>query len=76
MYLQDPLHCDRNIPYRNPHLLSGLDDPPVTTFALMSSCVPIESKALTRPDLHALLKNEDPLQETDAPNIVATPLYR
>ena len=26
IFLQDPLHCTRNVPYRNPHLLSGLDD--------------------------------------------------
>ena len=26
VFLQDPLHCEFNVPYRNPHRLSGLDE--------------------------------------------------
>ncbi|KAL2852555.1 SNF2 family N-terminal domain-containing protein [Aspergillus pseudodeflectus] len=33
-YLQEPSHCDRNVPYRNPHCMSGEDDEVPFTFDL------------------------------------------
>ena len=33
-FLQSPLHCDRNLPYRNPQSLSGRDTNPPMTFQL------------------------------------------
>jgi SWI/SNF-related matrix-associated actin-dependent regulator of chromatin subfamily A3 len=78
MYLQDPLGCDRRVPYRNPHVI-----PPETGEILMTD--PLRS--LTRnleierldvgPDLLAkLMQDEAPLAETEAPDIVTTELYR
>jgi SWI/SNF-related matrix-associated actin-dependent regulator of chromatin subfamily A3 len=78
MYLQDPLGCDRRVPYRNPHVI-----PPETGEILMTDSL----RSLTRnleierldvgPDLLAkLMQDEVPLAETEAPDIVTTELYR
>ena len=76
MYLQDPLHCDRDVPYRNPHLLSGLDEEPPMTSSFIHHRVSLAvEKASTRPDLFALLRSEDPLPESLAPPALATTLY-
>lgn len=77
LYLQDPLHCNRNVPYRNPHLLSGLDkDTPMTLYFSRPRVVVEVEEKLSRPDLFSLLKSEDPLPETEAPPALRTMLYR
>lgn len=76
LYLQDPLHCNRDVPYRNPHLLSGLDEEPPMTFSFNQPSVPLEVEGLaSRLDLFAQLRSEDPLQETAAPPALRTMLY-
>lgn len=77
LYLQDPHHCNRDVPYRNPHLLSGLDEETPTTFYFNQPrlTVHVEEK-VSRPDLCTLLRSEDPLPETEAPPALRTMLYR
>ena len=76
LYLQDPLHCNRDVPYRNPHLLSGLDEESPMTFSFNQPSVPLEVEELNnRPDLFAQLRSEDPLRETTAPPALRTMLY-
>lgn len=76
LYLQDPLHCNRDVPYRNPHLISGLDDEPSMTFSFDGPRVPVQVEEMgSRPDLSTLLRSEDPLPETEAPPALCTTLY-
>ena len=77
MYLQDPLYCDRNVPYRNPHLLSRLEEQPLMTFSLTRTDVSLHiEKYAGRPDLSTLLHSEHALAETMGPPSLATILYR
>jgi SWI/SNF-related matrix-associated actin-dependent regulator of chromatin subfamily A3 len=78
LYLQDPLGCNQNVLYRNPHLTyHGMDDI-VMTNSLEYSPGMLEIESLeVGPDLLAqLMEDEDPLQETDAPAGVETELFR
>ncbi len=78
MYLQDPLGCDRNVLYRNPHITyHGMEDI-VMTELLESAPGTLEIERLeVGPDLLAqLMEDEDPLQETEAPTGVETHLFR
>ena len=76
-FLQLPLHCDRDVPYRNPQSLTGRDENPVTTFHLpeIRSTFATETIAQTA-DPSAVLENENIFSETEAPAAVKTPLYR
>ena len=77
LYLQDPLHCDRNVVYQNPHLLSRADQEPLMTFALYPSGIPLYVEEFTASqDPLSLLRSERTLPETIAPAPIATPLYR
>jgi SWI/SNF-related matrix-associated actin-dependent regulator of chromatin subfamily A3 len=78
VYLQDPIGCDRNVPYQNPHILPPETEDVIMTGSLekMPGSVEIEQLEVG-PDLLAqLMENEDPLDETDAPAGVTTPLFR
>jgi SWI/SNF-related matrix-associated actin-dependent regulator of chromatin subfamily A3 len=78
MYLQDPIGCDRNVLYRNPHIIyHGVEDI-VMTDSLESALGMLEIERLEAgPDLLSqLMEDEDPLQETDAPVNVETDLFR
>ncbi|ORY10880.1 hypothetical protein BCR34DRAFT_653973 [Clohesyomyces aquaticus] len=73
-YLQDPMGCDRNVPYRNPHLLSGFDDVVQCTFDLKT--VIIESEEIERrTDLLDGLQTIELLPEADDPPSLKTRLY-
>ena len=76
-FLQSPLHCDRNLPYRNPQSLSGKDHNPPMTFELDADLchLPIETM-VQYPDPSAALETEDDLPETLAPSSIKTPLYK
>lgn len=78
MYLQDPLHCDRNVPYRNPHIVPPEDESILMTGSLKEPLGNLEIERLDAgPDLLArLMTDEVPLPETEGPNIVKTPLFR
>jgi hypothetical protein len=75
MYLQDPRSCDRNVKYRNPHRLSGLDpDAPMTSE--MEDLTVSHEKAQGPVDLLAGLESTEFLPETGAPSALRTQLYK
>ena len=78
MYLQDPLGCERCVPYRNPHVIQPDSGDIVMTSSFNSALGSLEIKRLeTGPDLLAQLMEDDiPLPETEAPDIVKTALFR
>ncbi|KAJ0423597.1 SNF2 family N-terminal domain-containing protein [Aspergillus carlsbadensis] len=72
-YLQEPSHCDRNVPYRNPHCMSGDDDEVPFTFDLErreDDFVPAKV-----PDLLFGLETCEVLPEDYDPPGLATSLY-
>lgn len=76
-FLQLPLHCDRDVPYRNPQSLTGRNENPITTFQIpeIRSEFATETIAQTA-DPSAALENENTFPETEAPAAVKTLLYR
>ena len=75
LYLQDPLHCDRNVPYHNPHLLSTSTGEPVFTSSFLPSDVTVCIEGLnSKPDLFSLLKSDVSLPESPAPQCLLTAL--
>ncbi len=76
-FLQSPLHCDRNVPYRNPQSLSGKDPNPPMTFQLEAELCLSQIETMAQgPDPSSALETEDKLQETQAPSPIKTPLYK
>lgn len=77
MYLQDPLSCDRCVPYRNPHIIMESDEVMTTDqFDSVPRVSEIE-RIDSGPDLLAqLMVDEVPLPETDGPGSVRTALFR
>ncbi|CAD6567877.1 MAG: hypothetical protein ASARMPRED_001174 [Alectoria sarmentosa] len=75
-FLQSPLHCDRNFPYRNPQSLSGKDhNPPITSQLEAELCLSQIETIVGGPDASAALETEDALQETHAPSPIKASLY-
>ena len=75
-YLQSPLRCDRNVPYRNPQSLSGTDEDPPMTFQFLSELPSTRVETSTQgADPSAALETEDSLPESEAPAAIQTPLY-
>jgi hypothetical protein len=75
MYLQDPHSCDRNVKYRNPHRLSGLDPNVPMTLDLVQLATSHE-KAPSPVDLLAGLESDEFLPDTEAPPALRTALYK
>jgi SWI/SNF-related matrix-associated actin-dependent regulator of chromatin subfamily A3 len=78
MYLQDPLGCERRVPYRNPHVIQPISCEIVMTdsFDLAHGSLEIE-RLEAGPDLLAQLMEDDiPLSETEPPDIVKTTLFQ
>lgn len=75
MYLQAPRGCDRNVKYRNPHRLSGLDQDVPMTFDLFPSSNHVEATR-TAVDLLADMETDEILLETDTPLALRTELYK
>lgn len=76
-FLQPPLHCDRNLPYRNPQSLTAKDRNPPMTFQLDADLCHSQVETIVQgPDPSAALETEDALQETEAPSSIKTSLYR
>ena len=76
-YLQSPLHCDRNVPYKNPQSLSRIDKSPPNTFEL--SFLGLDSQVETLSQAHdpaASLETKHVYSETEAANLIRTSLYR
>ena len=77
MYLQDPVDCERNVLYRNPHMISA-DGGIVMTDSFMTPPIPIEVERLSiGPDLLAqLMAEQTSLPEMAPPSTVTTTLFR
>jgi SWI/SNF-related matrix-associated actin-dependent regulator of chromatin subfamily A3 len=78
MYLQDPLGCDRDVLYRNPHILPQETEGIITIGSLEAMLGSNEIERLEAgPDLLAqLMEDEYPLDETHTPAGVTTILFR
>jgi len=80
LYLQDPYHCDRDVEYRNPHLLPEPDGEVVSISSLSQSTGKIDRPEIqsrdAEHDLMKLLQNNQCFCETDGGGAVTTPLYR
>jgi hypothetical protein len=78
IYLQDPLYCDKTVQYRNPHLLSGLEEKPIMTHALCPKddvSLQVEQTS-PLPDLFSLLNCDNSLPEASTPTAIQTELQR
>jgi len=75
VHLQDPIDCDRNVPYSNPHILSRTDELVMTASLLSLSTTPEIEKIIAQEDLFSELSSDSHLSLTDAPEAIATPLY-
>ena len=80
LYLQHPRHCDRDVPYQNPHCLSPEDGRIVSTFDLHTTLGPLSHSCLdisANPiDLFADFAEQDALSEAYAPQNLSTELYK
>ncbi|KAL8707096.1 MAG: hypothetical protein Q9225_007829 [Loekoesia sp. 1 TL-2023] len=77
VFLQRPLRCDRNVPYRNPQSLSGEDSHAPLTMELEGRFPTAEIETLNyTANLAAALETGDTFPETDAPVGIRTSLYR
>ncbi|KAH6710614.1 SNF2 family N-terminal domain-containing protein [Leptodontidium sp. MPI-SDFR-AT-0119] len=77
MYLQDPLHCDRSVPYRNPHIIPPENGEVLMTDSIDSHSANLEIERLEAgPDLLSqLMSDAVPLPETQPSDIVKTALF-
>ncbi|KAG4433796.1 hypothetical protein IFR05_010710 [Cadophora sp. M221] len=77
IYLQDPLHCDRSVPYRNPHIIPPENGEVLMTDTLDSHPANLEIERLEAgPDLLSqLMSDAVPLPETQPSDIVKTDLF-
>ena len=77
MYLQDPLWCQRRVPYRNPHIILSESGDIIMTDSFEPSLADLVVEKLEAgPDLLAQLMADDVLlPETEPPDIVMTPLF-
>ncbi len=76
-FLQSPLRCDRNVPYRNPQSLAGRDENPTMTYQLREACPnPMVETIVQDADPSAALENNKTFAETEAPAAVKSSLYR
>ena len=77
-YLQSPLGCNRNVPYKNPQSICGREEVPSTTHQLEAQrSFPAEIEVLTRSaDPSSALETENSFPETEASAAIRTSLYR
>lgn len=74
MYLQDPVHCDRNVRYRNPQRLSFRDEESEMTFDLTAHDDHEKENFETPKDCLIGLESTEYLPETETPSAIRTPL--
>lgn len=77
-FLQDPLQCERDVVYVNPHILAESTETVMTSSLIAehaNSQVEVETVAGPK-DLFSELSNDDHLQLTATPSALATSLYR
>ncbi|PSN61328.1 hypothetical protein BS50DRAFT_504751 [Corynespora cassiicola Philippines] len=74
-YLEDPLGCDRNVPYLNPQCLSSIYEEPPMTFDLINLGQHQVDDFMPKPcDLLAGFETTDELGESHTPNALCTQL--
>jgi SWI/SNF-related matrix-associated actin-dependent regulator of chromatin subfamily A3 len=73
LYLQDPIECDRDVPYRNPHRLSGRDRDVPMTSVFGREVVDVLSE---QPDNFETLFTSIDLPEMDTPQMLETSLLQ
>ncbi|PQE05627.1 hypothetical protein CJF30_00007805 [Rutstroemia sp. NJR-2017a BBW] len=77
LFLQDPLHCDRNVLYHNPHVLHEDNHEPVMTFSFNPHVQSVQMETLrVVPNLFELLNQERNLLETVQPSLIRTLLHK
>ena len=80
IYLQHPRHCNRNVPYRNPHCLSPEDDRLLYTSDIHATVGLFSGPGLenfANPiDLFADVGEQDVLNDAHAPQNLSTELYK
>lgn len=77
MFLQDPRGCDRNVRYRNPHRISGLDEEAPMTFKLtFESAAPLALEAPDPVDVLSGFETGNDLSETQGSSLLVTRLQR
>lgn len=76
-FLDDPIKCDRNVPYMNPQYLSSLYEPPSMTFELLQPQRP-QAGEYTRPSVDILSGFETTceIELADSPPALRTELKR
>jgi SWI/SNF-related matrix-associated actin-dependent regulator of chromatin subfamily A3 len=72
-YLEDPVGCDRNVPYMNPHCLFSLYETPTMTLDLPPApSHHVENIKQTYSDILAGFETTDPLYKTPTPKCLRT----
>lgn len=80
LYLQHPLHCDRNVPYHNPQCLSPKNAETIYTFdlsAVLDLEIVSDSEMYINPiDLFADSTEQETLADAESPQALRTDLYK
>ena len=79
LFLQDPYKCNRKVPYRNPHRLTGLNEKATMTADLQRCETNIETahKTLGEPiDALKAFESRQSIQEAPTPKCLKSALYR
>jgi hypothetical protein len=79
LYLQDPIGCNRDVPYQNPQKLPPLDSASVVLTSQLTQRLhnPVDLEDIEpRPELLELLDSQEDLPEASQPSAIATPLER
>lgn len=76
IFLQDPVGCDRNVPYLNPHRLSSMDEILPLTFQLADSALQyIDEPMCPLSSLLSGLETSEALPMAETPRGLKTALY-
>lgn len=79
LYLQHPKHCNRNVPYKNPHCLTPRQNETIYTYDLAQARTASDhyTDSLPNPiDLFTGGEDQAGLEEADSPHHLRTQLYR
>ena len=74
LYLQDPIGCDRNVPYRNPHRLAFASDPTRMTFDLCPTQMHMNVTTISSHSILDTMLSSEYLAEYDTPSLLRTSL--
>jgi hypothetical protein len=75
IFLQDPVQSDRDVFYKNPHILSRAEKPIlISELSIATADVQVQEFD-TSQDIFSQLSNDDHLTLTEAPSDIRTELY-